>query len=371
MIKKTAILVLAIGLLLLVISPLLVKAQGELVVVESSAEAKFPSELGFSLSAQSGSSITDIRLHYRVPRDSFARVTSEVRIEFTPASSVTVSWDWDMRKTGSLPPGATVEYWWSVTDASGHKVSTAPETIGFDDNRYLWRSLSEDKLTLYWYLGDESFAREIMTAAEEALLRLAEDTGAHLTKPVKLYIYASAQELRGAMIFSQEWTGGVAHTGYGVIAMGIAPNNLQWGKRATVHELAHLVTHQMTLNPYNSLPTWLDEGLSVYAEGELEAIYEAYLSLGVATNSFISVRSLSSPFSALAEQSYPAYAQSYSLVHFLTTNYGQDRMYELLSTFKKGSSYDGALMEVYGFDMDGLDALWRDWATSRYQPAGG
>ena len=34
-------------------------------------------------------------------------------------------------------------------------------------------------------------------------------------------------------------------------------------------------------------------------------------------------------------------------------------MFELLNTFKQGSGYDEALLKVYGFDMDGLDALWR------------
>ncbi len=104
----------------------------------------------------------------------------------------------------------------------------------------------------------------------------------------------------------------------------------------------------------------------MYAEGELEASYINYLEHGVVQNSLISVRSLASPFSAFAGQTYLAYAQSYSLVEFLINNYGQDKMYELLSIFKQGSSYDKALMRVYGFDMDGLDSLWRDWVTLKY-----
>ena len=104
----------------------------------------------------------------------------------------------------------------------------------------------------------------------------------------------------------------------------------------------------------------------MYAEGELEATYISYLAQGIAENSLISVRSLASPFSAFAGQTYLAYAQSYSLVEFLIDSYGQDKMYELLSTFKQGSNYDGALMKAYGFDMDGLDSLWRDWVTKKY-----
>ena len=104
----------------------------------------------------------------------------------------------------------------------------------------------------------------------------------------------------------------------------------------------------------------------MYAEGEMEARYIKYLEQGIAGNSLISVRSLASPFSAFAEQTYLAYAESYSLVEFLISSFGQDKMYELLSIFKQGSSYDGALMGVYGFDMDGLDSLWRNWIALKY-----
>jgi hypothetical protein len=171
------------------------------------------------------------------------------------------------------------------------------------------------------------------------------------------------------MIYPQEWTGGVAFTRYGIMAIGIAPGNLDWGKRAIAHELTHLVIHQITLNPYIDLPVWLDEGLAMHTEGPLEAVFSDSLSGAIAGNRLISVQSLSSPFSAYAEESVLSYAQSYSLVDFLITNYGQGKMLELLNTFRQGSSYDGALEKVYGFDMDGLDALWRDYVTTPAQPS--
>ncbi len=71
------------------------------------------------------------------------------------------------------------------------------------------------------------------------------------------------------------------------------------------------------------------------------------------------MRRLSSPFSAQPEQAYLSYAQSYSLVEFLIDEYGGEDTLHLLSTFRRGSSYDEALERVYGFDMDGLDVLWR------------
>ena len=361
--RKLGILALVLCLFLALLSPVLVQAQGELTIVDSSAQVEFPDKLNFTLSAHSDVNITDIRLHYQVDRMSFARVTSEVYIEFVPAASVEVDWTWDMRKTGGLPPGSGVLYWWTVENARGDRVGTAPVEIEFSDNRYPWRSLTEGKVTIYWYQGDDSLAQELMTAAHQALNRLAEDTGAELEKRIKMYIYADTDALRGAMVFPQEWTGGVAFTRYGTLAIGISADELDWGMRAIAHELTHLVIHQVTLNPYSDLPTWLDEGLAMHTEGELEPVFAAVLDAAVAEDGLISVRSLSSPFSAHAAQSLLSYAQSYSIVDFLITEYGQGRMLELLNTFSQGSGYDGALERAYHFDMDGLDALWRDWVA--------
>jgi hypothetical protein len=269
-----------------------------------------------------------------------------------------------MMMVGGMPPGSSLEYWWQVEDANGSKMETAPITVQFDDTRYEWRSLTERKVTLYWYSGDDSFARELMAAAQDALDRLAEDTGAELEKPAKLYIYASTNDLMGAMIEPQEWTGGVAYTRYGIMAIGISSNNIDWGKRAIAHELTHLVIHQMTLNPYNSLPVWLDEGLAMRTEGELGAEFTSSLEEAIDEDSLISVQSLCSPFSAYTEKAVLSYAQSYSLVDFLITSYGRDKMLALLNIFREGSGYDAALEEVYGFDMDGLDSLWREYITA-------
>jgi hypothetical protein len=290
-----------------------------------------------------------------------ARVFSEIYVGFTPSTAVTAQWVWDMRKTGGLPPGSSVDYWWMVTDANGMKLKTEPSRIQVEDNRYDWQSITEGDVTLYWYRGENSFAEELMDAAQAALARLAESTGARLESTVRFYIYANATDLRGSMIYPQEWTGGVAFTRYGIIAIGITPdmNDVEWGKRVIAHELTHLVIHQVTFNPYNDLPTWLDEGLAMTAEGELEAEFKNALAKARKDNALISVRSLASPFSAYADESFLAYAQSYMLVEYLIDSYGREKMFELLNTFEQGSGYDEALMRVYGFDMDGLNVKWR------------
>jgi hypothetical protein len=216
-------------------------------------------------------------------------------------------------------------------------------------------------ITLYWYNGNVSFGAQLMDAAQQGLSRVSENSGAELNKPVSLYIYKDANDLQGALIFAQDWTGGVAFTEYGIIAIGIGTSDaeLQWGKGAIAHELTHLVVHQVTLNPYNEIPPWLDEGLAMNSEGPLDVQFTVPLDAAEASNTLITVRSLSSPFSAYADQAVLAYAESYSIVHYLIDTYGREKMFDLLTAFSKGSGYDEALKAVYGFDMTSLNSQWQ------------
>jgi len=319
----------------------------------------FPMSIEFSVSAQSSSNITDIRLHYAVEEMGFADVTAEAVAVFTPSTEVDTGWTWRMVQSGGLPPGTLVDYWWTVADSTGVTLTTDRQQVVFADSRFEWQSISAEMITVNWYDGDEAFAQEILSTAQEAVARLGEDTGAYLKEPVRFYIYADAMDLRGSMIFPQEWTGGVSFTRYGVIAIGISSGNLAWGKRAIAHELTHLVTAQMTLNPYNDIPVWLEEGLAMWNEGPMQSQFSSALAFAIKNNNVLTVQTLASPFSAYADISYLSYAESYSIVDYLIRTYGRDRMFELLETFRQGSTYNGALQKVYGLDMKILNAEWR------------
>jgi len=370
MIKRIALIT---SVLLLFLSPSLVAAEADIAVIASNVDVNFPSQAVFTVEAESNVDIVDVRLYYKVDKMNYAEVVSEGWADFTPASKIEANWVWDM-SNASLPPGAEVTYWWRIEDADGDRVETSPKIMHFDDGRYSWQSLTgtvpqSGELTLFWYAGGDSFARELMDACQEGLARLTQDIGTYPERPIKIYIYASDSDLKGAMISSNEWSGGVAFTDFGIIAISIPPSELDWGKKALVHELTHLVVRQATFSPYGQLPLWLDEGLATYNEGELDPVLRSYLEEAILGDELISVRSLCSPFSAYSEKAYLSYAQSYSLVEYLLDNYGQDKMLDLLALLKQGNTYDEALTEVYGFDMDGLDVRWRATLTSPVVPA--
>ncbi|MFH0846844.1 MAG: peptidase MA family metallohydrolase [Chloroflexota bacterium] len=358
MLKKTRVLLAAI--MLLVLSPAPVQAESALRVLDSSAEVEFPQRLTFNLSVEGESNITDIRLNYIVRMEGFTTVVSEGYVNFKPARRVAVSWPLEMVRINGLPPGTWVDYWWRVRDESGGELVTPSAQIEFTDQGYPWQELTEGQVTIYWYEGGSSFAQTIMASAQDGLARLSRDTGVTPAKPVRLFIYASPRDLLESMINPQEWTGGVHFARFDVITIGIPLNELEWGKRAVVHELTHLIIGQITFNPYSGLPVWLNEGLAVYNEGEFDPALAQFLTQAIKENSVISVRSLASPFSALSSRAYLSYAESRELVEFLISRYGSDKMFKLLLKFREGTSYDAAFMEVYGFDMDGLNTIWQE-----------
>ncbi len=340
-------------------------AQGGITVVTDEYETVFGETITFRVAAESESEITNIWLYYQV--GGFP-ATSRADPDFEPGQRVEAEHEWDL-VLNYTPPGSEIEYWWKIQDAAGNELETESASFTYEDGRYDWRELSSDRIVLYWYRGDDDLGQALFDRALEALDQLKEDTGVTVEKAVKLFIYGSHSDLLGALDQgAKEWTGGRAFTDQGIVLIGVSPGNLEWGKRATVHELTHVVMHQVTDTPLGGLPTWLDEGLAMYAEGDLEPVYVADLNEATESNTLISVRTLSSSFPADSDLASLSYAESYSLVEFILDQYGEEKMTQLIDIFTEGAYYDDALQEALGVDTNGLDDAWRAWLGAPPRP---
>lgn len=357
-------LLVVIALLLILLCPAGVSAADDITLTASSTRIDFPAALTFIVKAESSSPITRIRLRYEVDKFTFAPSYAEAWPDFIASKNVSASWVWDMRTT-LTPPGAKITYWWVIEDSAGSKLTTPKETVSFDDTRYKWQKLSSNIVTLYWYKGSTAFAEDLLKTATETVEKLGKDTGASLASPVSIYIYGNANDLRGSMVATEEWTGGVKYTDYNVISIGISTGNLEWGKKAVAHELGHEVTHQLLTSPYSAfLPLWLDEGMAMHAEGQQGDTERDALKKAIEDGSIASLQSLSGPFPADADETAYAYAQSQSVVEYLLDKYGNAKMNEMLTYYNDGHTIDEALTKVYGFDTAGLDKAWKIYMLS-------
>lgn len=323
------------------------------------AVLNFPNTITFRAQLSADAGIQSVVLEYGTTQLTCGEVVAKAFPQFTPGKSVNVEWTWDMRQSGSIPPGANIWWRWRVMDSNGQESVTETQNVTWLDSTYKWQTLTDRDLRIHWYKGDQAFAREVLAAARGGLALNEQSAGLKPDGVIDIYIYGDYEALRSAVLYAPSWTGGQAFPDFNIVIIGISPENLAWGKDATVHELTHVLVGHLTFSCLGDVPTWLNEGLAVYSEGGLDSASQRQLDQAIRQDTLLTVRSISGGFSEVADKANLSYSQSYSIVKFLVETYGQPKMNELLLALRDGTTIDAALRKVYGFDVEGLEDAWR------------
>lgn len=346
----------------------LTNAQGPITVIADRATVEFPDRLAFNVTLSSETAIDKVVLEYGVDQLTCGSVIAKALPDMKPGKSVSASWTWEMKQTGSQPPGSTIWWRWRVIDEQQRETVTEQKTIVWLDTAHDWQTITGDSINLHWYDAGQSFGRDLHDSAVKSLKDLGAETGLQTNQPIDLYIYADVQDMRDAILYEPGWTGGLAYSDHNIVIIGISPDQIEWGKRTQAHELTHVLVGQLTFSCLSDIPTWLQEGLAVYGEGGPEASSRQQLDEAIADNNLISVRSLSGNFSEDPAKADLSYSQSYSLVNFLVEKYGQAKMTVLLKALRDGNAVDDALQATYGFDIDGFEDAWRAAIKAKPRP---
>ncbi len=327
----------------------------------------FPETITFRATIENDAPITSVVLEYGTTGLTCGTVIAKAYPRFTPDTKVDVEWTWEMRQSGSLPPGTSIWWQWRYVDQKGVEQRSEKNTVIWMDSEHNWETLSSGDINLHWYMGDRAFAEGLLQAAEEGLDLLYNDAGLTPAEPVNLYIYGDTADMRDAILYEPGWTGGVAYADHSIVIIGIAEEHLEWGLDTIVHELTHVLVGHFTFSCLGDIPTWLNEGLAVYAEGELDSYSQAQFDDALAKDELFTIRSLSGGFSEDSDKAHLSYTQSRQVVEFMVKSYGQEKMNALLLTLSEGTTIDGALMKVYGFDLEGLEREWRSSIGAKVQ----
>ncbi|MEP7137200.1 MAG: peptidase MA family metallohydrolase [Chloroflexota bacterium] len=320
---------------------------------------QFPNTITFQATIKASANITSVVLEYGTKQQTCGDVIAKAFPEFTPSKSVDVRWTWDMRQSGSLPPGASIWWRWRYTDETGKETVSDQKTITWLDSEHNWKTITKDKLNLHWYTGDQSFAQDLLNAAQGGLDFNRTKSGLVTETTINLYIFANTNDMKDAILYEPSWTGGQAFPDHDIVILGISQNDLDWGRKAIVHELTHVLVGHLTFSCLSDVPTWLNEGLAVYSEGKLDDASQTQLDDAIKSNTLLTVRSLSSGFSEVPDKAYLSYSQSFSIAKFLVETYGQEKMTALLTALRDGATVDEALTQTYGFNIEGLETEWR------------
>jgi hypothetical protein len=349
--------------------PTSARAAEPIAVLANDGTNEFPTKITFSLKAESAADVERATFYFHVGD---SPVVTYARPDFQHSKQVQVEYVLD-GKQDYLPPGSEINYYWLLEDAAGNKLKTEPASLVVVDTRYKWQTKTQGKIELSWYDGDEAFAQDLLDAGTKALDKLSRDAGVQVERPIKLLIYSSQKDLLGALEpKAQEWTGGRSFSELSIVLIAGSPSGSgkDFALRAVPHELSHVVIHQATENPYGDMPRWLDEGLAMSAEGDVETVYARALENAVREKKLISLQSLGSNFPADADEAALSYAESHSVVQFIIKTYGSDKMSKLLSVFREGSTYDDATKAALGLTIKELDVAWKKSLGVEVTPVG-
>ena len=331
-------------------------------VTDNQITLNFPESATFRATITSDVDITAVVLEYGNEQQTCGDVIAKAFPQFTPGNTVHAEWTWEMRQSGSLPPGAQLWWRWRITDTNGNETVTETETATWLDDIHDWQTLDNGDpqgVRIHWYQRDQSFAADLANAAYSGLLFNETQSGLKAEAPIDVYIYANTNDLKEAILYEPAWTGGQAFPDQDIVILGISESDLAWGRRVIVHELTHVLVGHLTFSCLGDVPTWLNEGLAVYSEGELDQASQRQLDNAIRDDTLLTIRSLSSGFSEVADKAFLSYSQSYSITKTLIETYGQEKMTSLLVALRDGLTIDEALMQTYGFNVDGLEEAWR------------
>lgn len=254
-----------------------------------------------------------------------------------------------------------VYYWFDIVYKGGSSSTSPSFWFDYADNRYEWQS-SESK----WFV---IYSTSIGTISNDRLQEIALDGLEYATStlpvapvlPIQIYVYPDSSSLKSALGLSdQTWVSGETNPDLGVIFVSESANNGGEGQltREITHELVHLLEHSLTNGNYDFVPSWLLEGLAASAEFALTPDSSVDLQESYQSGYLIPISQLCNSFPPGAQQSALAYAESASILDYLTRTYGVEKIVSMVSTSQYGITCSDLSAQVLGKDLDTIEAEW-------------
>jgi hypothetical protein len=210
----------------------------------------FPETATFSATLKSSTEITSVVLEYGTEQQTCGEVIAKAFPQFTPSNTVDAEWVWDVRQSGSLPPGAAIWWRWHYTDSSGAEFVSEKQTAIWLDDTHDWQAVSSGNLTIHYYGNDAEFAQTMLDAGLEGLRRNKDQAGLVNDEPMNVYVYPSYTDMQEAVLYEPSWTGGQAYSDFNIVIMGQKYGHSRTDASARGSLYVFMYWH----------PAWLDRG---------------------------------------------------------------------------------------------------------------
>lgn len=345
-------------LLMLAVLPLGgAQAQSGVTVENAAVAVDFGKSITFSAKITASSPIQQASLLFRGVNETITRVET---VQVAGDGSVSLIYDVSQNV---FPSFSSIVFWFQATLSDGQTYTSAPITFPYNDNRFPWREMQRNHVTVHWYAGDDAFGAAALDAAAAGMLAMNEFLHVSLEEPVNIYIYSSIADLQNTLLLGgQEWVGGHASPEIGVALVAITPGPSQIIELQTKipHELTHVMLYRALGSKYNSQPAWLLEGISSIMELYPNPDYARALEIASESDSLLAFDVLCQNFPADAGSAYLAYAQSQSFVTYIRKTYGTSGLGRLLNAYGDGLSCELGATSALGTPLTQLEGRWRE-----------
>ncbi len=324
-------------------------ASGAIQVLEMRQQVNFPDGVGLMLTAESDADIVEVRVYFRAAG---SRKWGYAYADFEPGSRIVATRSIPVSEAAYLAPGVDVEYYYQIRDAHGAVLKTERSTIEYLDYSFDWRRVNIGPLELLYHdIRDDRIA-DAARALNQDLQRVLALLQHEPRDGFKGVIYNSYADANAVFpVQSQTTTDHGTFAGYAFPEQGVFVGQ-GLDRRIIVHESTHLLFRDALGEKALDTPAWLDEGFATYSEPSVRI--RSSSNLYGRTPPLRGMNRVSGTPSTIPL----FYYKSVSVVAYLIEEYGEDNFRRMLGELKKGRVIEDALLNVYGFDVDGLDDRW-------------
>ncbi|HLZ45474.1 MAG TPA: hypothetical protein VKQ05_07325 [Gemmatimonadales bacterium] len=239
--------------------------------------------------------------------------------------------------------------------------------------RFDWRVLHGEHVDLYYYPEAEELGRVALAYAEASYDVLERRFNHAVTRRIPMIVYASHSDFEQTNILPfipPEGLLGVTEFLKHRVTLPFRGSYAEF--RHTIrHELVHVFQLSLASQTFSryprfrqvSLPLWWTEGLAEFFSAGEDSRDEMVLRDMTIAGRLPTLRDLAYAYGGLV---YPVGG---CIHRFLAEHYGEWRILELYNDIWKYSSFDAALLGVYGRSIGQLSEEWQYWMRQHYYPA--
>jgi hypothetical protein len=363
--KTLRITILTASLLLLL--PQSAAAQGiTLTDVSQQVSYRYGDSLTFRVQASADSAISGARLVVEVANRT--GVHSEA-IPITPGLSVAVSHTVGIEVL-DLDPVGEIVYHWDFMDQAGREYSGPTGSIWYHDTSvpWTWVTQQDGAVTVYTNSDTSGVSQAALEISLAAIVDDVQLLGVNNITGLRVYIYpelaplANSLRLHGQIV--EDWVAAAAYPDQQtvIVAAESGPDQLETLQRDLPHMITHVIIGKAAGAYSDSVPGWFNEGSALNSSSEADPTLEDTLLSAVREEGLIPLEQLCTPsFAALDHQEATlAYAESASVMAYITNRHGPSAVHSLMNGYASGLSCQDAVTDSLGVSLAELESQWHN-----------